>query len=78
MGASQWHPDDFVEPSSSVAKDPTEWKRIFSSPEYARDFQAFSELMQSLQETGEWLGNASINTTRVYTGAAPGRTIRPR
>ena len=50
MGASQWHPDDFVEPSSSVAKDPTEWKRIFSSPEYAGDFQAFTELMQSLQK----------------------------
>ena len=49
-GAIQWHPDDFVEPSSHVAKDPAEWRRILSSADYASDFKAFSGLLQSLEK----------------------------
>jgi hypothetical protein len=41
-----WHPDDFVEPTSAVAKDSKEWLRIRSSKAYATDFDAFQELLK--------------------------------
>lgn len=43
----RWHPDDFVEPWSAVAKDKTEWLSIFSRDEYKRDFEEFQKLLGS-------------------------------
>lgn len=44
-----WHPDDFVEPWSAVAKDTPEWASIVGKDEYRSEFQEFDRLLAALK-----------------------------
>lgn len=44
--AFDWHPDDFVEPESRVAKDTAEWLAIRNTGEYQGWFEAYDNLFR--------------------------------
>lgn len=44
--AATWHPDDYVLPSSAVAKAPDEWRSIITKPEYADTVAYFNEVLE--------------------------------
>lgn len=43
----QWHPDDFVEPMSPVAKDKADWLSIRSREQYSALFPEFTKMLES-------------------------------
>jgi len=42
-----WHPDDYVEPWSAVAKDKAEWSNIFNGEQYKSEFAKFKTLLEA-------------------------------
>lgn len=40
-----WHPDDYVEPNSAVAKAPSEWRTILDNSDNAHVFKYFDKLL---------------------------------
>lgn len=41
-----WHPDDYVDQGSAVAKAPEEWKNILANPDYTETFTYFEKLLK--------------------------------